>query len=55
MTLTEAADLLCISAKSAQRYAEAGKLPGAYKLVGVWRVSRDVFDRFTAAPQSWAS
>ncbi len=45
MLLSEAARRLGISVSAAYRAAKAGRLPGAIKVGGAWRVSIPRFDR----------
>jgi excisionase family DNA binding protein len=41
LTAAEAAALLRVSAREVQRLAAAGRLPGAFKVGKLWRISED--------------
>lgn len=56
LTVEEAARLLRLSRSLAYRLAKAGQLPGVFRLGGVYRISREAFERALAEPDGlWAA
>lgn len=51
LSLEEAAVVLGVSTTSIYRYVVKGQVPGAFKMLGRWRVSRPALDAFLADPQ----
>ena len=52
LTLPQAAEFLCVSYSTAKRLAVAKKLPGAFRLGGLWRVNKAALDQASMTPGS---
>jgi len=44
LSIHEAADLLNLEPETIRKAAREGRCPGAFKILGVWRIRRDVIE-----------